>query len=45
MRHGFFNNQEAMKGGEACDIHGAMKYTPVDPRTIGTVKKIYENVW
>ena len=35
MRHGFFNNQEAMKGGEACDIHRAMKYTPVDPRWRG----------
>ena len=35
MRHGFFKNQEAMKGGEACDIHRAMKYTPVDPRWRG----------
>ena len=34
MRHGFFKNQEAMKGGEACDIHRAMKYTPVDPRIV-----------
>ena len=35
MRHGFFKNQEAIRGGEACDIHRAMKYTPVDPRWRG----------
>ena len=34
MRHGFFKNQEAMKGGKACGIHRAMKYTSVDPRII-----------
>ena len=39
MKHGFSKNQEAMKGGKACGIHRAMKYTSVDPRImIGRMK-------